>query len=585
MGAIEKLITENLPIWSSSVQSKSTAGRGKSSKRKLYGVKKLRELILDLAVRGLLVPQDPNDEPASVLLEKIANEKERLINNGKIKKPKKIESHIEGPTPSIPNGWKECSLNEILERISNGFSGKQNKDGHGYPLSRIETISDSIFDMKKTGFSDQIPESKLDYYKLRKDDILISHINSDYHVGKTALFTSEGVLYHGTNLIMLRLLQGISALYIDLYLNKIRLSGYFLSIAQHAIGQSSINQSKIIEIKVPIPPLAEQHRIVAKVDELMALCDTLEQQQEDSIQAHETLVETLLGALTNAPDAESFQSAWQRVSVHFDTLLTTEHSVDKLKETILQLGVMGKLVSQDPSDEPASVLLEKIAADKEQLIKDGKIKKQQKIAEHEGFEKYQIPSLWKWARLGDLSSNIHYGYTASSRVDDKGIRLLRITDIQDGKVNWKTVPSCEITDEKSQGYLLENDDILIARTGGTIGKSYLVENINLKAVFASYLIRVKRIQSMYSPYIKTFLGSETYWAQLYGSAAGTGQPNVNATALKGLFVPIPPLNEQHRIVAKVDELMALCDDLKRQLNEAQITQMQLTDAVTEQAVN
>ena len=143
---------------------------------------------------------------------------------------------------------------------------------------------------------------------------------------------------------------------------------------------------------------------------------------------------------------------------------------------------------------------------------------------------------------------------------------------------------CEIEENKANDYLLENDDILIARTGGTIGKSYLVQNIDVKAVFASYLIRARRIGGMYSPFIKTYLGSRLYWNQLYENSMGTGQPNVNATALKALVFPIPPLSEQHRIVAKVDELMTLCDTLKGRLNDAQTTQIQLADAVVEQAV-
>ena len=583
MGAIENIITDNLPIWSSAVQSKSSSGRGTSSKQTLYGVKKLRELILDLAVRGLLVPQDPRDEPASILLENIAAEKEQLIKNKKIKKPKATSSDREIESSILPAGWEKCLFAEILERISNGFSGKQNKDGNGHPLSRIETISNSYFDMRKVGFS-EIPEDKLDFYRLRTNDILISHINSDYHVGKTALFSGEETLYHGVNLILLRLFRGIDASYVNLYINKIRLSGYFLTIAQHAIGQSSINQSKINEIVIPIPPLAEQHRIVAKVDELMTLCDTLEQQQEDSSQAHETLVEVLLEALTSAADADAFHSAWQRISEHFDVLFTTEHSIDKLEETILQLAVMGKLVPQDPNDEPASVQLRRIILAKEQLIKDGMIPKQKSIEGNKDFDKYLIPSSWNWTCLGSLSSNIHYGYTASACFDNDGVRLLRITDIQNDRVNWKTVPSCEISDKKAQGYLLENDDILIARTGGTIGKSYLVENISLKSVFASYLIRVKKLESVYSGYIKLFLGSQIYWKQLYDNSAGTGQPNVNATALKGLFIPLPPLAEQHRIVAKVNELMTLCYQLKDSLQQAQQTQIHLTDAVVENAL-
>ncbi len=241
------------------------------------------------------------------------------------------------------------------------------------------------------------------------------------------------------------------------------------------------------------------------------------------------------------------------------------YGIKKLRELILELAVQGKLVPQNSEDEPASVLLERIAAERAQLVKDKKIKKQKALPAISDDEiPFELPVNWEWARLGNLSSDIHYGYTASAKHEAEGVRLLRITDIQNDRVDWQTVPACEITQEKSQGYLLENDDILIARTGGTIGKSYLVENISLKAVFASYLIRVKRISAMYASFIKTYLGSQLYWRQLYDNASGTGQPNINATALKNLLISIPPLAEQHRIVAKVNELMSLCDQLEQQ---------------------
>ena len=136
----------------------------------------------------------------------------------------------------------------------------------------------------------------------------------------------------------------------------------------------------------------------------MSVCDALEQQQEDSIQAHETLVEVLLKALSNAVDVDAFLAAWGRISEHFDVLFTTEHIINKLKETILQLAVMGKLVPQDPSDEPASVLLENITAEKERLVKEGAIRKGKKVSyNYEDIQPYcLIPSAWRWVELSEI---------------------------------------------------------------------------------------------------------------------------------------------------------------------------------------
>ncbi|MCR3895356.1 restriction endonuclease subunit S [Aeromonas caviae] len=356
--AIENLITDHLDLWTAAVRPKSSAGRGSNSKLELTGIKKLRELILGLAVRGKLVPQDPSDEPASVLLERIAVEKARLVKEGKIKKPKALPEIGEEEKPfELPAGWEFTRVGSIINRISNGFSGVQNKEGNGFPLTRIESISESVINMGRVGYSPSIPHDKLNYYRLNQGDILLSHINSDLHVGKTAIFHGNHELYHGVNLLLIRTSCLVSYDYIDLVFNQLRLSGYFLSVAQHAIGQSSINQSIVQSVLIPLPPLDEQHRIVAKVKELMALCDQLEQQSEAQLAAHQMLVETLLATLTDSADADELAQNWARLSTHFDTLFTTESSIDALKQTILQLAVMGKLVPQDPSDEPVSALL------------------------------------------------------------------------------------------------------------------------------------------------------------------------------------------------------------------------------------
>jgi type I restriction enzyme S subunit len=174
---------------------------------------------------------------------------------------------------------------------------------------------------------------------------------------------------------------------------------------------------------------------------------------------------------------------------------------------------------------------------------------------------FDIPSTWVWCHLDDIAPNVQYGYTASADASLQGIRLLRITDIQNNRVDWPSVPGCEIDEDTYKSYALQDDDVVIARTGGTIGKSFLVEGISVRAVFASYLIRVTPSKELYAKYIKRFLESPVYWAQLRAMSAGTGQPNVNGTALKSLLVPLPPLAEQRRIVAKVDQLLGLCDEL------------------------
>jgi type I restriction enzyme S subunit len=167
--------------------------------------------------------------------------------------------------------------------------------------------------------------------------------------------------------------------------------------------RDKLNQAAMVQIVMPVPPLTEQQRIAAKVDELMALCDQLEQQQAHSIEAHQTLVETLLDTLTHVESQQELSEACNRIANYFETLFTTEQSIDQLKQTILQLAVMGKLVPQDPNDEPASVLLERLAKKKERMVEEGKLRKEKALSAIKENEKpFQLPTGWAWSRLPEI---------------------------------------------------------------------------------------------------------------------------------------------------------------------------------------
>ena len=205
----------------------------------------------------------------------------------------------------------------------------------------------------------------------------------------------------------------------------------------------------------------------------------------------------------------------------------------KLRQKILDLAIRGKLVPQDPNDEPASVLLERIQAEKEQLIKNGEIKRSKKSASSDTYPyenvPFEIPESWVWTTIGDISLSILYGVSESAKSEGK-YKLLRITDIQNNKVNWDTVPYSDFEDNV-QNYILEEGDILFARTGATVGKSYLVNKISISSIYASYLIRVKSSKLVLPAYVKFFFESGFYWEQISMNAVGVGQPNVNGTSL------------------------------------------------------
>ena len=293
----------------------------------------------------------------------------------------------------------------------------------------------------------------------------------------------------------------------------------------------------------------------------------------------------------NLPDIEE----QQRIVSHFQSVETEgeelqeeiacqKNLLKKLRQQILQEAIEGNLTAewrqQNPDVEPAGELLARIQAEKEQLVKDKKIKKQKPLLPISDAEKpFDLPDGWVWCRLGDISDKIHYGFNAAAQTHKQGIRMLRITDIQNNFVIWDNVPHCECKDKDVVKYLLNNNDILIARTGGTIGKSYIVKNIDVKSLFASYLIRVVPNRRLKTEWLKLFIESPTYWNQLYEAAWGAGQPNVNGTALSKLLIPLPPLPEQKAIVTKVEKLLALCDQMETQITASQIHAKQLMQSV------
>jgi len=534
------------------------------------GVQKLREMILQLAVQGKLVPQDPKDEPASLLFEKIQAERIRVVKEKQIRKSKPLPPIKPDEMPhKLPAGWEWVRLGDISIQITDGTHFTPQYTDKGIPFLSIKNISQGVLDFSYTKFiSKEAHRELIKRCKPEFEDILICRIGT---LGKPVLvdvsnpfsiFVSVGLIKYTTKYVYPKFLLTT--------LNSPTLVQQYDQIKAGGSHTNKLNLRDIPLLKIPIPPLKEQKRIVAKVDELMALCDELKARKQkvsiNSIQLNDASIHKLL----TAREPKKFSNHWQRICESFDLLYSKTENVTKLRQAVLQLAVQGKLVPQDPKDEPASVLLEKIKAEKERLIKEGKIKKPKPLPSIGADDiPYSITKAWEWTRLGNISINVHYGYTASANNTIKDVRLLRITDIQNGLVDWENVPGCEIDKSKVDYYVLSSGDLLIARTGGTIGKTFLVEDTSVCAVFASYLIRVIPSRQIYPQYLKYFATSPLYWEQLYAKSSGTGQPNVNATSLKSLITPLPPLNEQKRIVAKVDELMALCDELETILSQSQ----------------
>jgi type I restriction enzyme S subunit len=256
---------------------------------------------------------------------------------------------------------------------------------------------------------------------------------------------------------------------------------------------------------------------------------------------------------------------------YFKAMSLRPENAKEIRALILELAIRGRLTEEwrrdNPDVESASVLLERIRKEKARLVKEKVIRKEKALAEID--ENFSLSDKWIWCRLIDISNQVHYGMTASAIKTYERVRLLRITDIQNNQVNWNTVPSCNYKAKDLTTYSLNENDILIARTGGTIGKSYRVANISVTSLFASYLIRVVPNSLIDSEYLKLFLECPYYWNQITSASSGTGQPNVSGTKLKALEVPLPPLPEQKVIVATVNRLLAEVDELEQQTTRFQ----------------
>ncbi|CCP01513.1 Type-1 restriction enzyme EcoEI specificity protein [Erwinia amylovora Ea644] len=399
--AVEQLITQHIDTWTSALQTRSTAGRGSNGKIDLYGIKKLRELILELAVRGKLVPQDPNDEPASELLKRIAAEKAQRVKEGQIKKQKPLPPVSDEKKPfEVPEGWEWCQLQTITSKITDGDHKTPARINDGFKLMSAKNVRDGYLDYDNCDYI-----SEVDYIKSRErclpeiGDLLIVSVGGT--IGRSSLIRESADFALVRSVAIIKPLL-FDSNYLKLSMDSFLLQG-FIHETKRGGAQPCLYLSEITKFLFPMPPEKEQKRIVCKVNELMSLCDQLEQQSLTSLDAHLQLVETLLATLVDSQHAEELAENWARVSEHFDTLFTTEASIDALKQTILQLAVMGKLVPQDPNDEPASKLLKRIEQEKSQLVKEGKIKKQKPLPPVSDEEKpFDLPVGWEWCRLPDL---------------------------------------------------------------------------------------------------------------------------------------------------------------------------------------
>lgn len=468
--------------------------------------KKLRQKILDLAIRGKLVPQDPNDEPASVLLERIKAEKERLIKEGKIKRSKKTAKTSDTPHYPylLPNGWKWCKLEDIVCELKYGTSEKSSSVGKIAVLRMANLTNWGTIDYSDLVYSSNDEDIK--QYSLKKDDLLFNRTNSSEWVGKTAVYKEERPAIYAGYLIRVRPIL-ISSNYLNYVMNSSYYRNWCYNVKTDAVNQSNINAQKLSQLMIPVPPLKEQERIIIEIAKWISLIDTIKNSKEN-----------------------------------------LQVIIKQAKSKILGLAIHGKLVPQDPNDEPASELLKRINP-KAEITCDN-------------AHYTNLPVGWVMCKLSDLC-RIENGFAFSSdNYKSQGIPLVRISNINHNTIDITECVYIEgVTDDR---FKISKGDLLIAMSGATTGKmgvypfdetAYLNQRVGN--------IKILNKSSLSPNYRNTYMQSKV--DEILKIAYGGAQPNISASVIGNFDFPLPPYKEQIRIVETIQRIFDQLDVITESL--------------------
>ncbi|TYO99977.1 type I restriction enzyme S subunit [Geothermobacter ehrlichii] len=544
------------------------------------GVQKLRELILQLAVQGKLVPQDPNDEPASVLLERIDCHKKELLAKKVIRKSATLFPKEEAPAVyPLPLQWEWALLGRISTLLVDGSHNPPPKRPDGIPMLSGQNVENNSINFRASRYiteEDYLIERERN--PIQAGDVFLTIVGT---IGRSAV-VPEQMPKCALQRSIAQLRTGIFPYYLSFYLQSVIAHEYFYSHAK-GTAQKGIYLNKVSLLPVPLPPFEEQKRIVAKVDQLMALCNELEARQQKQQQVRVRLNNAALDALLTAREPDEFADHWQRICNNFDLIYDHPETIAKLRAAILQLAVQGKLVPQDPNDEPASVLLERIKAEKERLVKEGKIKKQKPLPEiDESLAPFEIPAGWAWARFPEVGEfgrgkSKHRPRNDPSLYSGGKYPMVQTGDVARANGEVRTYTALYNDAGLAQSRLWPKGTMCITIAANIADSAVL----GFDACFPDSVVGLIASQEIGDVrYFEYFI--RTAKERLMDFAPSTAQKNINLGILETVYIPLPPLAEMKRIVAKVDQLMSLCDKLEAKLNQAQQHSEKLMEATVRQ---
>ncbi|MGH8856511.1 MAG: restriction endonuclease subunit S [Polaromonas sp.] len=537
------------------------------------GVAKLRELILSLAVQGKLVAQDSNEEPAALALKRAGLERD----DRNIKRLSAISAATDSMANRrrLPRGWLAVPLGQLISSIKSG--GTPSKQNPAYWNGDIPWAS--VKDLK---FGEPIRDTqdKITCLGLAEGAALAEKgsiiICTRMGLGKIGEATRDIAI--NQDLKAVRLLSCIRNAYFINYFRTLSIIGSGMTVA-------GIKQDELLSLIVPLPPLAEQARIVARVEELMKLCDALEESGRLEAEQHARLVSTLFDALAASETAQALTENWQRITQHFDLLLDRPEAIDALEQTILQLAVRGLLVSQNPSDEPADALLSRIRADRDQLIAAGRMRRDKPLPPVSVAEqRLALPSGWIWVRMQHISDARLGKMLDKAKNTGQLCPYLRNTNVQWRRFELDDIKQIRLEPHELDEFRLLPGDLLICE-GGEPGRCAIWRNESLEMYFQKALHRVRPLGGVLPEFLELCLQSDAAAGLLDQYFTGATIKHFAGQELSRYVLPLPPAKEQHRIVARVQQLRALCAQLRERLQQARHTQGLLADTLANTAVN
>jgi len=535
------------------------------------GVAKLRELILSLAVRGRLLPQDHSDEPASKSLARIANARGRLIADGAIKQHKQSGAIPRTDKPfESPAGWEWARLADLVAILNGRAYAKDELLDSGVPVLRVGNLFTSTH-WYYSSLSLE-PDKYCD-----AGDLLFAWSASfgpfiwpgpkaiyHYHIWKLNLHSDKDLDKRYLYTFLLKKTQEIKA-------------------AGHGVSMLHMTKEKMEKIIVPLPPLAEQRRIVARVEELMGLCDELETRGRLQDEQHARLLATLFDALVASASPAELADNWRRIARHFDLLLDRPEAVDALEQTILQLAVHGLLVPQDPADEPASELVVRIRAEKAQLIADGELSEKKLRDSEDHSSMIDLPHGWVSSSLAEIGI-VNPRNTAQ---DDSIASFIPMNCVPIGLLDTHASEQRRWSEIKTGFTHFGEGDVGVAKITPCFenGKSTVFRNLtNGIGAGTTELHIVRPLGGVLPDYLLLFVKSPYFLRGGEAVMTGTaGQKRLPRSYFEGVPFPLPPIPEQGRIVARVKLLLTLCADLRQHLQQAQATQLNLADVLVARA--